>query len=121
MIYYVENSEKFSCLPRPNILMFTFREVCLIISLTLKGIPLETMLNFNRLKALTEDTDVIVKALEKSKSGLMEVRVNGMFMYLKSILNLEVQCYVYILCGGKPYSANVYAWDESGVQHTCLA
>lgn len=38
-----------------------------------KGVALETMIKFNRLKSLTTDFDLIVAALEKSPSGLMEV------------------------------------------------
>ncbi|XP_034429094.1 lupus La protein [Hippoglossus hippoglossus] len=36
-------------------------------------VPLETMLKFNRLKTLTTDSSVIVAALEKSKTGLLEI------------------------------------------------
>lgn len=36
-------------------------------------VTLETMLKFNRLKNLTSDTAVIVKSLQKSKVGLLEV------------------------------------------------
>ncbi|XP_078621527.1 lupus La protein-like isoform X4 [Branchiostoma floridae x Branchiostoma japonicum] len=36
-------------------------------------VPLETLVKFNRLKALSEDYDVICAALEKSPSKLMEV------------------------------------------------
>ncbi|XP_054471174.1 lupus La protein [Anoplopoma fimbria] len=36
-------------------------------------VPLETMLKFNRLKTLTTETSVIVEALQKSKTGLLEV------------------------------------------------
>ncbi|KAF8567028.1 hypothetical protein P879_09688 [Paragonimus westermani] len=43
----------------------------------LTGISLETMLKFNRLKCLSEDVDVIKKALLKSTSGLLEVGPNG--------------------------------------------
>jgi lupus La protein len=40
-------------------------------------IPLETMIKFNRLKILTEDFEVIVKALKKSKQQLMEINEDG--------------------------------------------
>ncbi|KAF5395842.1 hypothetical protein PHET_11351, partial [Paragonimus heterotremus] len=40
-------------------------------------ISLDTMLKFNRLKCLSEDADVIKKALLKSTSGLLEVGPNG--------------------------------------------
>ncbi|XP_072180704.1 lupus La protein homolog [Diadema setosum] len=36
-------------------------------------VPLEVMIKFNRLKALTEDFSVIIAALEKSPTGLMEI------------------------------------------------
>ncbi|XP_019731888.1 lupus La protein isoform X2 [Hippocampus comes] len=36
-------------------------------------VTLETLLKFNRLKSLTSDTDVIVSALQKSTSGLLEI------------------------------------------------
>ncbi|XP_007244209.3 lupus La protein [Astyanax mexicanus] len=36
-------------------------------------VTLETMLKFNRLKNLTSDTAIIVKSLQKSKTGLLEV------------------------------------------------
>ncbi|XP_030637727.1 lupus La protein [Chanos chanos] len=36
-------------------------------------VPLETMLKFNRLKMLTSDCSVIVEALRKSRTGLLEV------------------------------------------------
>ncbi|XP_051938903.1 lupus La protein [Hippocampus zosterae] len=36
-------------------------------------VTLETMLKFNRLKSLTSDGDVIVSALQKSTSGLLEI------------------------------------------------
>merc|ERR1712154_27428 len=36
-------------------------------------IPLATMLTFNRLKQITEDSNIICEALRKSESGLMEV------------------------------------------------
>lgn len=35
---------------------------------------METMLKFNRLKQITEDCEVIVAAIKKSTSGLMEVQ-----------------------------------------------
>ena len=38
------------------------------------GVPLEVMLRFNRLKALTTDEAVVAAALRKSSSGLMEVK-----------------------------------------------
>lgn len=38
------------------------------------GVPLEVMLRFNRLKALTTDEAVVAAALCKSSSGLMEVK-----------------------------------------------
>lgn len=40
-------------------------------------IPLETMLNFNRLKQITEDTKLIAECLRKSTSGLLEVSEDG--------------------------------------------
>ncbi|XP_077473727.1 lupus La protein isoform X2 [Stigmatopora argus] len=36
-------------------------------------VPLETMLKFNRLKSLTSDAEIIVSALQKSNSGLLEI------------------------------------------------
>ncbi|XP_074515444.1 lupus La protein [Sebastes fasciatus] len=36
-------------------------------------VPLETMLKFNRLKSLTTETSIIIEALQKSKSGLLEM------------------------------------------------
>ncbi|XP_038575828.1 lupus La protein homolog B-like, partial [Micropterus salmoides] len=36
-------------------------------------VTLETMLKFNRLKSLTEECSVIVAALQKSKTGLLEL------------------------------------------------
>ncbi|KAL2087492.1 hypothetical protein ACEWY4_016320 [Coilia grayii] len=36
-------------------------------------VPLETMLKFNRLKSLTTEQAVIVEALKKSKTGLLEI------------------------------------------------
>ncbi|XP_059199546.1 lupus La protein [Centropristis striata] len=36
-------------------------------------VPLETMLKFNRLKSITTETSVIVEALQKSKTGLLEM------------------------------------------------
>uniref|UniRef100_A0A3Q2NSN0 Lupus La protein homolog n=1 Tax=Fundulus heteroclitus TaxID=8078 RepID=A0A3Q2NSN0_FUNHE len=36
-------------------------------------VTLETMLKFNRLKSLTTETSVVVSALQKSKSGLLEI------------------------------------------------
>ncbi|XP_019945492.1 lupus La protein [Paralichthys olivaceus] len=36
-------------------------------------VPLETMLKFNRLSSLTSDSSVIVAALQKSKTGLLEI------------------------------------------------
>ena len=39
----------------------------------MKGVPLEVMLRFNRLKALTSDGAVVAAALRKSASGLMQV------------------------------------------------
>ncbi|XP_026854577.1 lupus La protein isoform X1 [Electrophorus electricus] len=36
-------------------------------------VSLETMLKFNRLKSLTTDATVIVKSLQKSKTGLLEI------------------------------------------------
>lgn len=40
-------------------------------------IPLETMLKFNRLANLTKESEVIVSALKKSQTGLMEVSEDG--------------------------------------------
>ncbi|XP_053386456.1 lupus La protein-like [Mercenaria mercenaria] len=40
-------------------------------------VPLEIMLNFNRLKQITEDTAVIAESLRKSTSGLIEVSEDG--------------------------------------------
>jgi len=40
----------------------------------MKGVPLEVMLRFNRLKALSNDEPTVAAALKKSTSGLMEVR-----------------------------------------------
>jgi len=40
---------------------------------TMTGVPLEVMLRFNRLKALSNDEAVVAAALRKSVSGLMEV------------------------------------------------
>ena len=37
------------------------------------GVSMDVMLNFNRLKSITDDKEKICKALQKSKSGLMEV------------------------------------------------
>ncbi|KAM9343786.1 lupus La protein [Pholidichthys leucotaenia] len=36
-------------------------------------VPLETMLKFNRLKSLTTDSSVVIAALQKSKTGLLEI------------------------------------------------
>ncbi|KAM9304951.1 lupus La protein [Gastrophryne carolinensis] len=36
-------------------------------------VPLETMIKFNRLNQLTKDFDTILKALKKSKTGLIEI------------------------------------------------
>ncbi|XP_008326868.1 lupus La protein [Cynoglossus semilaevis] len=36
-------------------------------------VPLETMLKFNRLKSITTESSVIVTALQKSKTGLVEI------------------------------------------------
>lgn len=36
-------------------------------------VTLETMLKFNRLKSLTTDSSVLIAALEKSKTGLLEI------------------------------------------------
>jgi len=48
--------------------------VCVLDKSALKGVPLEVMLRFNRLKALTTDEAVVAAALRKSASGLMEAR-----------------------------------------------
>lgn len=50
-------------------------ETVCILDKYLSGVPLEVMLRFNRLKALTDDAAVIAAALRKSLSGLMEVRI----------------------------------------------
>ena len=39
----------------------------------MKGVTLDVMLRFNRLKALSNDEAVVAAALRKSTSGLMEV------------------------------------------------
>jgi len=41
----------------------------------MKGVPLEVMLRFNRLKALTNEEATVAAALRKSASGLIEVTV----------------------------------------------
>lgn len=41
------------------------------------GIPLTTMIKFNRLKQLSSDFDVIRTALKKSPNGLIEVSEDG--------------------------------------------
>ena len=38
-----------------------------------EGIPFDTLLTFNRLKSLSEDKSVIVNALKKSDSNLLEI------------------------------------------------
>lgn len=40
-------------------------------------VPLETMIKFNRLKQLSDDFEVLTKAIKKSTSGLMEVDEDG--------------------------------------------
>lgn len=40
-------------------------------------VPLEVMLNFNRLKQITDDIPLIAECLKKSTSGLMEVSEDG--------------------------------------------
>ena len=50
------------------------KTVCVLDMSSIKGVPLEVMLRFNRLKALTNDEAVVASALCKSTSGLMEVR-----------------------------------------------
>lgn len=46
-------------------------------------VPVATLLTFNRLKALSNDSSVVVKALEKSTNDLLEVRKcrNFVFVY----------------------------------------
>ena len=52
-----------------------------MISLTVAaGVTMDTMLNFNRLKTISSDKDVICTALRKSSSGLMEVCLTLTFM-----------------------------------------
>ena len=52
-----------------------------MVSLTVTaGVTMDTMLNFNRLKTISSDKDVICKALRKSSSGLMEVCLTLTFM-----------------------------------------
>lgn len=42
------------------------------------GIPMETMIKFNRLKSLSEDVEFIKKSVSKSQSGLIEVGEKGL-------------------------------------------
>lgn len=49
---------------------------CLIDIFYSSGVPLETMVKFNRLKQLTTDFNIIAVALKKSQSGLVEVNLS---------------------------------------------
>ncbi len=51
------------CLPVP----------CLKVVMESLGIPMTTLIKFNRLKQLTDDFSAIITALKKSEAGIVEV------------------------------------------------
>lgn len=55
-------------------------------------VTLATLLTFNRLKAMTEDPDVIMAALKKSTNDLLEVLLN----FLCTISAVNISSYVII-------------------------
>ena len=59
---------------------------------TMTGVPLEVMLRFNRLKALTTDEAVVAAALRKSSSGLMEVKTEEC-IFSRLVWITHLQCF----------------------------
>ena len=64
--------------------------VCLLDESAMKGVPLEVMLRFNRLKALSNDEAAVASALRKSTSGLMEVRSVVSLIFLAQLAELII-------------------------------
>lgn len=78
------------------------RLLCVLNKSAIIGVPLEVMLRFNRLKALSNDESVVAAALRKSMSGLMEVRMLCVLKFVMHshalILNHHHRNYCNTLC-----------------------
>ncbi|XP_030830094.1 lupus La protein homolog [Strongylocentrotus purpuratus] len=83
-------------------------------------VALETMIKFNRLKSLTTDFDIIVAALEKSPSGLMEISEDKLKIRRAVSKPLPEETAAYwqsmrarsVYCKGFPIDANLDTMQE---------